>query len=46
MNIFWTDILKEFDETDSVYIFKLTGSCDVKKFGYVSHEDDDVIIIK
>jgi CRISPR-associated protein Cas2 len=38
--------IKEFDETDSVYIFKLTGSCEVKKFGYVSHEDADVIIIK
>jgi CRISPR-associated protein Cas2 len=37
--------LKEFDETDSVYIFKLTGNCEVKKFGYVSHEDSDILII-
>lgn len=40
------NFLKEFDETDSVYIFKLTGNCEVKKFGYASHEDDDIIVVK
>lgn len=37
---------KTFDESDSVYIFKLTESCKIKKFGYAKHEDSDLIIIK
>ena len=37
--------LKEFDETDSVYVFKLGNSCKIEKFGYARHEDDDLIIV-
>ena len=38
--------LKTFDEADSIYIFKLTGCCQVKKFGFASHEDNNIIIVK
>lgn len=36
---------KIFDEQDSVYIFKLSPNCDIIKYGYAKHEDDDVIIV-
>lgn len=38
--------INEFDETDSVYIFKMGRSCEIHKFGYPKHEDDELIIIK
>lgn len=38
--------IKTFDETDSVYIFKLTANCETLKFGYASHEDDSLIIVQ
>lgn len=34
-----------FDDSDSVYIFNLSNSCEIKKYGYDSHEDDDLIIV-
>lgn len=37
--------MKIFDEQDSVYIFKLSPNCDIIKYGYAKHEDDDVIIV-
>ncbi len=37
--------IKTFDETDSVYIFKLSDSCKIIKFGYARHENDDLLII-
>lgn len=37
--------LKEFDQTDSVYIFKLSNSCEVLKYGYARNEDSDLIIV-
>ena len=37
--------IKEFDQTDSVYIFNLSASCDVYKYGYAKNEDTDLIII-
>ena len=37
---------KTFDQADSIYIFKLSSSCQVKKFGYAKNEDTDLIIIK
>ena len=37
--------LKVFDETDSVYIFRLSSSCKIEKFGYARHEDSDLFII-
>lgn len=38
--------LKEFDQSDSVYIFKLTGNCQIMKFGYAANEDDELVIVK
>ena len=49
LNNIITDInnkwMKEFDETDSVYIFNLNNSCKIEKFGYAKHEDEELIII-
>lgn len=36
---------KEFDETDSVYIFKLSATCSVQRYGYAKHEDSSLIIV-
>lgn len=38
--------LKTFDETDSVYIFKLSASCEILKYGYARHEDEPILIVK
>lgn len=38
--------IKVFDETDSVYIFKLSPSCRTLKFGYALHEDEPLLIVK
>lgn len=38
--------IKMFDETDSVYIFKMSQSCKTLKFGYARHEDETLLIIK
>lgn len=38
--------IKTFDETDSVYIFKLSVSCKTLKFGYAKHEDEPLLIVK
>ena len=50
LNNIVTDInnkfLKTFDQTDSVYIFQLSNSCRIQKFGYASNEDDNLIIIE
>lgn len=35
-----------FDESDSVYIFKMSDGCKIQKYGYASHEDDDFLIIE
>ena len=37
--------LKEFDEQDSVYIFKLSKTCEIQRFGYAKHEESDIIIV-
>ncbi len=37
--------MKEFDQRDSVYIFKLGASCETYKFGYAKNEDSELIII-
>lgn len=38
--------MKTFDQTDSVYIFKLSSTCKVQKFGYAKNEDSSLIIVK
>ncbi|OQB16054.1 MAG: CRISPR-associated endoribonuclease Cas2 [Firmicutes bacterium ADurb.Bin193] len=37
---------KSFDQSDSIYIFKLNPMCETYKFGYAKNEDNDVILIK
>lgn len=37
---------KEFDEEDSVMIFKMSSSCDIIKFGYCKNEDTDLLVVK
>lgn len=38
--------VKTFDESDSVYIFQLSSSCKTYKFGYITHEDEPLLIVK
>lgn len=37
--------LKMFDQSDSVYIFHMSASCKIQKFGYAKNEDDSLIIV-
>lgn len=37
---------KKFDDSDSVYIFKLSSSCETLKFGYAKNEDSDLLIVE
>jgi CRISPR-associated protein Cas2 len=37
---------KTFEQSDSVYVFQLSSSCRVQKFGYAKNEDTDMIIIQ
>lgn len=37
---------KEFDQSDSIYIFQLSNTCKTIKYGYARNEDSDVIIIQ
>ena len=39
------NFLKSFDQEDSVYIFRLTSSCKVEKFGYAKNEDATLLIV-
>ena len=39
------DFSKKFEQSDSVYIFKLSSSCEIKKYGYAKNEDKDIMII-
>lgn len=36
---------KKFDQTDSVYIFKMSASCEVQKFGYAKNEDSVLLMV-
>lgn len=36
---------KNFNETDSIYIFKLSENCDIIRYGYAKHEEKDVIVV-
>jgi CRISPR-associated protein Cas2 len=37
--------MKVFDQTDSVYIFQLSSSCKVTRYGYAKNEESDLQII-
>jgi CRISPR-associated protein Cas2 len=36
---------KQFTQSDSVFIFNLSSSCEIVKYGYAKNEDDDIIIV-
>lgn len=38
--------LKQFDQTDSVYIFQMSSSCKIQKYGFARNEDKELIIVK
>ena len=38
--------LEQFDQTDSVYIFQLSNTCKVRKFGYAKNEDSPLLIVQ
>lgn len=38
--------IKQFDQTDSVYIFKMSTSCEIIKYGFAKNEDEDLLIVK
>ena len=50
LNNIITDInnkfMKTFDQTDSVYVFQLSSTCKVHKFGYARNEDTDLLIVE
>lgn len=37
--------LKTFDQSDSVYIFKMGASCEIYKYGYAKNEDESLIVV-
>lgn len=37
---------KQFDQTDSVYIFQLSETCKIQKFGYAKNEDSELLIVE
>lgn len=38
--------LKQFDQTDSVYIFQMSSSCKIQKYGFARNEDKELIIVR
>lgn len=36
---------KEFGQEDSIIIFNLSKQCKIRKFGYATNDDEDLIII-
>ncbi len=45
MNDIENKFMKKFDQSDSVYVFSLSSSCKVKKYGYAKNEDNDIIVL-
>lgn len=37
---------KQFDESDSIFIFMLSASCRTIKYGFPRHEDNELCIVK
>ncbi len=37
--------VKKFDQSDSVYIFKMSSTCETYKLGYAKNEDDSLLIV-
>lgn len=38
--------LQSFDQTDSIYVIKLSNNCKIEKYGYAKNEDDDLLIVE
>ena len=38
--------LKVFDQSDSVYIFQMSASCKIHKFGFAKNEDDTLLMLE
>lgn len=36
----------QFDRCDSVYIFQMSSTCKVQKFGYAKNEDDSLLFVE
>ena len=36
---------KKFDEEDTVYIFCLSPNCEIIRYGYAKHDEEDIIFI-
>ena len=36
---------KQFDQSDSIYIFQMSKTCKITKYGYARNDDSDLIII-
>ena len=49
LNNIITDInnkcIKQFNQSDSVYIFHMSSSCKIHKYGYAKNEDCDLMIV-
>lgn len=49
LNNIMTDLnnkwIKLFDQTDSVYVFKLSTTCDILKYGFAKNENEDLLIV-
>jgi CRISPR-associated protein Cas2 len=37
--------MKRFDQSDSVYIFEMSPTCKVTRYGYAANEENDLRII-
>ncbi|MFY7936395.1 MAG: CRISPR-associated endonuclease Cas2 [Flavobacterium sp.] len=35
---------KQFEETDSIMIFQMSVSCQITKYGYAKHQDEDLVL--
>lgn len=50
LNNIITDInnkwMKQFEQTDSVYIFRMSASCEILKYGYARNEDEELLIVE
>lgn len=49
LNIIESDIKhkfeKRFQQTDSVYVFRMSSSCSITRYGYAKNEEKSIIII-
>ena len=45
MTILNNRFIKDFDQSDSIYIFKIPDKAETLKFGYALNEDTDLIIV-